>query len=232
MNPTVTPLNVTSSGVLTSLSGFMAQVYGWMTLGLALTAITAFFATYTQFGVDLVTSPFIFILLILELVIVIGLSAAAQRLHPLIAGGLFMAYAIINGLFFAGILAEFTYSSIFEAFAATAGTFAIMSIYGAVTKADLTRWGNLAFMALLGLLFGLVLNIFFQSDALTWLLTFVGIGIFIVLIAVDTQKLKKFAQLGEANGAMASYAIRGALALYLDFVNLFVRLMYVFGRRK
>jgi len=139
---TTTPLTVTSSGVLTTMGGFMAQVYGWMTLGLILTAVTAFFATYTQFGYDLVTSPFIFILLILELVIVIGLSAAAQRMHPLIAGGLFAVYAVINGLFFSGLLAAFTFASIFQAFAATAGTFAIMSIYGLVTKADLTKWGK------------------------------------------------------------------------------------------
>jgi FtsH-binding integral membrane protein len=87
-------------------------------------------------------------------------------------------------------------------------------------------------MGLIGLLFGLILNIFFASDALTWLLTFLGIGIFIVLIAYDTQKLKKYAQMAEANGAISSYAIRGALALYLDFVNLFIRLMAIFGRRK
>jgi len=226
-----TPLTVTS-GVLSSFSGFMSQVYGWMTAGLLITAIVAYLVTHFEAFIWVYNPTIFLLILILELGIVIGISAFAHKLNPLIAGGLFLLYALINGVFFGAVVFAYTEASVFLAFAATAGTFMLMSAYGLLTKADLTSWGNLAFMGLAGLLFGLLLNIFFASDTFSWILTFVGIAIFIVLIAYDTQKLKQYAQIAESQGAGASYAIRGALALYLDFVNLFIRLLSIFGRRK
>jgi FtsH-binding integral membrane protein len=227
----VTPLSVTSSA-LAHLGGFMAQVYGWMTMGLLLTAVVAYAVTEFE-GFYWLYNPTVFlIILILELIIVVGISAFSHKLHPLIAGSLFLIYALINGVFFGAVVYGYTQASVFTAFAATAGTFMIMSIYGLVTKADLTSWGNLAFMGLIGLIFGLMINIFFPTDFLTTILTFVGIVIFVILIAYDTQKLKQLAQMAENEGAVASYAIRGALSLYLDFVNLFIRLLSIFGRRR
>lgn len=218
---------------LAGITSFISQVYLWMTGGLLVTTAVTFLVSQTDlmywFYLNSWALPLIFIL---ELIVVIGLSWLAPKLHPVVAASLFLFYAVLNGLFFGLIVPLYTEGSVLVAFGATAGTFLVMSLYGMVTKSDLTKFGSLALMGLFGLIIGLVLNIFIRSDAISTILTFVGIIIFVVLIAYDTQKLKKMGEQAEAQGNVGSFAIRGALVLYLDFVNLFIRLLQIFGKRR
>lgn len=215
-------------------SKFFSQVYMWMTGGLLLTALTAFLVN-TNLGVMyfLFTNSWVVpLIFILELVIVVGLSAMINKLNAVVASFLFLFYSVLNGIFFGLIVAVYTEASVFLAFGATAGTFLIMSLFGFLTKRDLTSWGTLAIMGVFGLILGTVLNIFVRSDGISWVLTFVGIILFIILIAYDTQKLKHMAAEAEQSGNFGRLAILGALNLYLDFINLFIRLLQIFGKQK
>lgn len=221
------------TATLGGLSAFISQVYMWMTGGLLITTATTFLVSSTDllywFYMNSWSLTLIFIL---ELVVVIGLSWLAPKLNPVVAVTLFALYAVLNGLFFGLIIPLYTDGSVLVAFGATAGTFMVMSLYGYFTQSDLTKFGTLALMGLFGLIIGLVLNIFIRSDVVSTILTFVGIIIFVVLIAYDTQKLKDLAGQAEAEGRVTGYAIRGALILYLDFINLFIRLLQIFGKRR
>lgn len=220
---------------LAGITSFISQVYMWMTAGLLLTTAVTYLVGFTDspFALWFYFTPWAFpVLFLTELVVVVVLSWLAPKLHPVVAALLFAFYAILNGVFFGLIVPIYTEGSVLVAFGATAGTFLVMSLYGFFTKSDLTSFGSLATMGLFGLLIGLVLNIFIQSDAISTILTFVGIIIFVVLIAYDTQKLKKLGEQAEMEGKVGSYAIRGALELYLDFVNLFIRLLQIFGKRR
>ena len=215
--------------------GFITRVYGWMTLGLFVTAAAALMTLVTP-GVltAIVTNRLLFYGLIIgELVVVIGLSAGVSRMNPLVAGWLFVGYAALNGVTLSIIMLVYTTSSIAVTFGIAACTFGIMTLWGYTTHRDLTRLGNLLIMALFGLILASVFNLFFSNTAVYWITTYVGILIFIGLIAYDTQKLKNMSLVVSANGEAAQKAsIVGALALYLDFVNLFLMLLRIFGRRR
>lgn len=224
-----------STGVLVNLNSFISQVYAWMTGGLLVTAAVAWVISQQQDLADYVRENELFgLLIIVELVVVIALSAFINKMNVFLAGTLFLFYAVLNGIFFgAFVLALFETQSVYAAFAATAGTFAVMTIYGLVTKSDLTKFGSIAIMGLFGLIIGSLVNAFLiQSDSLGMVLTYVGIFIFIILIAYDTQKLKTYAAVAEQEGNATHMAILGALSLYLDFINLFIRLLSIFGKRK
>lgn len=215
--------------------GFINNVYNWMCLALLLTGLIAYYVASTP---DLVmailgNSLFFYGLLIGEVLLVGYLSKAIDKIPAQTATLLFLTYAGVNGLTLSVIFLAFTAGSIASTFFICAGTFGAMSLYGYFTKTDLTRIGNLAFMALIGLIIASIVNLFLHNEMLYWIVTYVGVLIFVALVAYDTQKIKRMSQAGfddEEKGKKA--AVMGALRLYLDFINLFLFLLRIFGRRK
>jgi FtsH-binding integral membrane protein len=176
--------------------------------------------------------PVIFFgLLILEIILVITLAAAIMRLPTGVATTLFIVYAALNGLTLSGIFYAYTASSLASTFFITAGTFGVMGFYGYTTKRDLTRIGNLALMALLGVILATVVNFFVHLAIIYWVTTYLGVLIFVALIAYDTQKLKRMNAAAGGDSARR-LSILGALMLYLDFINLFLFLLRIFGRQR
>ena len=214
---------------------FLSQVYLWMSLGLALTGIVAAWtALNSGFVTGLARNPGLFLMLALvQIGIVIWLSSQIMRLSLMTATIGFSVYATLNGVFFSGIFLVYTASSIASTFLVTAGMFAAISVYGFTTKRDLTSVGSFSIMALVGLIIASIVNWFFRSPVFYWILTYAGIAIFVGLTAYDTQKLKQIHQQGfESGEVLKKAALLGALALYLDFINLFLLLLRVMGRRK
>jgi FtsH-binding integral membrane protein len=214
-------------------NSLFTRIYAWMTAGLAVTGATAAFTATTPALFSLVYGNGLLLLLLvgLEVALVIGISAAISRLSAATATALFLLYAALNGVTLAGLLLTFTGASIALAFFVTAGTFGAMSLYGALTKRDLTAMGNLAFMALIGLILGTLVNLFLRNEALYWLLTYLGVAVFVGLIAADTQKLKRLLARDPQGEDAGRLVVVGALTLYLDFINLFLNLLRIFGRR-
>ena len=215
--------------------GFIERVFAWMTFGLIITTLSAFITVAIPGVVEtLVSNTFIFIgLVVAELAVVIILSAAINRFPPAIAGLLFTGYAVLNGITLSLILLVYTSSSIAVTFGVTACTFGIMALFGFTTKRDLTKLGSLLIMALIGMILASVVNIFLNSSLVYWITTYIGILIFVGLVAYDTQKLKRMSLSLGGDGQLAQRAsIMGALALYLDFINLFLFLLRFLGNRK
>jgi uncharacterized protein len=214
-------------------NSILGQVYAWMTAGLLVTSAVASYAASAPIVLNLIYgNPFtIWLLFIAQIGLVIGLSAAIDRLAPVSAAVLFIAYAALNGLTLSALFLVYTYTSIAQAFLATAATFLVMSLYGSTTKRDLSTVGNLLVMALIGFFIGSIINLFWANSALYWVLTYLGIAIFIGLTAWDTQQIKQIIQQAQDDTSARRLAIIGALKLYLDFINLFVLLLRVFGSR-
>ncbi len=210
---------------------FMAAVYRWMTAGLAVTALVAYAVASSEAALRLVVgNRFVFFgLVIAELGLVIALSAAAQRLSAAAAGGLFLLYSALNGATLSVILLVYTGASVGMAFVTTAATFGTMSVYATVTRRDLTSWGSFLFMGLIGVVLASVVNVFLRSDMLSFVVSCAAVLVFTGLAAYDTQKLRRFARAG---GGSAALPVNGALALYLDFINLFLALLRLFGSRR
>lgn len=207
----------------------MVGVYGWMTLALIISAISGIYlASNYQLLDTLVSSSLYWVFAIAELVVVIALSAKATKMSPLAAKIWFIIYALLNGVTFGVIFAAYDIGTVGYAFLVTAIVFAVMTIYGYVTKTDLSSIGNLFVMALFGLIIATVLNFFIQSDGWTLALMYIGVVIFIGLIGYDTQKIKQLAY-HEGNGVQNA-SILGALVLYLDFINIFIRLVRIMDR--
>jgi FtsH-binding integral membrane protein len=215
-------------------SSIISQVYAWMTAGLLVTgAVAAYTANSASLLRLIFGNPYmIWVLFIAEIAMVIGISAGIGRLAPGAATGLFLAYAALNGLTMSVIFLAYTRASIAMTFFITGGTFGVMSLYGYTTKRDLTRVGSLLFMALIGFVLASLVNLFLKSTALYWILTYAGVLIFIGLIAWDTQKIKALSQQATDDTSARRIAILGSLMLYLDFINLFLLLLRIFGRRR
>ena len=215
---------------------FFAQVYGWMAAGLALTGGVALFAAGTPAIMEFVFGTrFVFLGLILaELVIVGFLSARIFQWSRGQAQAAFIGYAALNGLTLSVIFLAYTADSIASTFFTTALMFGVMSAFGYFTKSDLSGWGKLLSMALIGLVIAMVVNMFLHNSTLNLLTSFIGVILFTALAAYDTQKLKQLAFLGVTEGEEMhdKASILGALTLYLDFVNLFLFLLRFFGRRR
>ncbi|HXZ28971.1 MAG TPA: Bax inhibitor-1/YccA family protein [Terriglobales bacterium] len=213
---------------------FIARVFGWMAGGLVTTGlIAAYVATNPAMVKAIFGSGLFWVLVVAELIAVAGLSWGVNRMSPALAMGAFLFYAALNGLTLSVIFLVYTAESIGLTFFITAGTFGAMCLYGATTKRDLTSLGSLLFMALIGLILASVANIFWHSSALYWVVTYAGVLIFVGLTAYDAQKIKRMHAMGvEGTDQDRKAAILGALALYLDFINLFLYLLRIFGRRK
>ncbi len=212
---------------------FIRRVYNWMALGLAVTAIVALYAVNSGLIFSLLGNPMIMLLLIVgEFGLVIALSAAIGRFQSSTALFMFFAYSFLNGLTLSTIFLIYTKASIANTFFVTAGTFAAMSLYGYTTKRDLTSMGSFLMMGLIGIIIASLVNFFFRSPAFYWLITYAGIAIFVGLTAYDAQKIKEMAYAGFAGSVdERKGAVIGALRLYLDFINLFLLLLRIFGRR-
>lgn len=217
---------------VSDVGSFFRSVYGWMTVGLGLTAIVALFTVTTPalmqmiFGNKLV----FYGLVIGQVGLVIALSAAINRLSATTATLMFCVYAALSGLTFASIFVVYTQSSIASTFFVTAGTFGAMSLYGLLTKKDLSSWGSFLFMGLIGVVIASIVNIFLESSAMSWVISCAGVLVFTGLTAYDTHSLKVLAQNGFAHGEeRKKLAIIGALKLYLDFINLFLMLLRLLG---
>jgi FtsH-binding integral membrane protein len=234
--PYISPYNLPSEEEQSDIQrGFITRVYGWMTAGLVITTLAAL-ATISTPGLMLAIARnqiLFFGLMIAELGLVVGLSALINRMSPALAGILFGVYAALTGVTFAFLLVIYTASSVAVTFGVTAATFGIMTLWGYTTRRDLTRFGSLLVMALIGLILASVVNIFLKNSAIYWITTYVGILIFVGLIAYDTQKLKRMSLGVSADGQVAQKAaIIGALGLYLDFINLFLMLLRILGKRR
>lgn len=212
----------------------MRKTYLWMAMALVITGLTAYVvatnAALTQF---LFThSSLIWVLFLAEIGLVIGLSAAIRKISLPTATLMFVVYAALNGITFSSLFFVYTMGSLASTFFITAGTFGAMSLVGFFTKADLSSMGKILLMALIGLIIASVVNIFVGSSGLELLMTYVGVLIFVGLTAYDTQKIKQmFLSAPDASESTQKYAVLGALTLYLDFINLFLYLLRIFGRR-
>jgi FtsH-binding integral membrane protein len=230
-----TPTMPTVDQVLAEQQRFMVKVYGWMSVGLILTGVVAWYTASSEalLGFIFGTKWMFFALIILELISVALLVSMINRMSANLATFVFFVYATLNGLTLSCIFIVYTTSSIASTFFITAGTFAVMSIYGYTTKSDLSKWGNLLFMGLIGLMIASVANWFMKSEILHWIISFVGVITFVGLTAYDTQKIKNMNIIGnEGSDEDHKEAIMGALTLYLDFINLFLYLLRIFGRRR
>jgi FtsH-binding integral membrane protein len=221
----------TSAGVV---ARFMNNVYAWMAAGLALTAVVAWMVAHNAQALSAIFNTGTFIFLILaQLGLVMAISYATNKISTGVATALFLLYAALNGLLFSVIFLTYSLGSIGFAFAITAGMFGGMSVIGYVTKMDLTSFRGFFIMGLIGIVIASVVNIFMHSTPLYWLITYATVALFLGLTAYDTQKLKEIAYATEGNPHLANrLAINGALALYLDFINLFLMMLRILGNRR
>lgn len=220
---------------LRGMNAFISKVFGWMFIGLLLTAgVSYYVSTNVSLMTALLKNSFIFFgLLIGELVLVAVLSARITKLKYGTALGMFLGYAALNGVTLSIIFLAYTGSSIVTAFGITAITFGIMCVYGYFTKADLTQFRTILFMGLIGIIVLSVVNIFLRSSGMEWFISILSLVVFLGLTAYDMQKLKAYYFGTEGNVALRqNLGIIGALALYLDFINLFLTTLRLFGRRK
>lgn len=225
----------TSTQVL--VNSFIRSVYNWMAAGLALTGGVAYFTAHNTALRSLVfgNSMVFFALIIAELGMVFYLSARIRNMQASTATGVFLLYAALNGVTLSFIFLLFTSTSIASVFFITAGTFVACSIYGMTTNRDLTSVGSFMFMGLIGIIIASVVNMFLRSPAMAMIISYIGVFVFVGLTAYDTQKLKQMALTqpdGVEAGVVRKGAILGALSLYLDFINLFILLLNIMGRRE
>lgn len=213
----------------------MRKTYLWMTMALVITGLTAYVVATNQAITSFLVlhHQIIWVLFFAELALVIGINAAINKISLPVATLMFIAYAALNGVTFSSLFYVYTMGSLATTFLITAGTFGAMSAFGFFTKVDLSSIGKILLMALIGLIIATVVNIFVESSALEMILSYVGVLIFVGLTAYDTQKIKNmFLMAPDASSTMQKYALLGALMLYLDFINLFLYLLRIFGKRE
>jgi len=214
------------------IASYMTKVYGWMFLGLSITAVIAMLVASSPAAISLFYGTPLFIVLILAQLFLVGfLALRVQHMSSATATAIFIGYAVLTGITFSALLLRYTTGSLVSVFGITAGTFGIMTAVGYFTKQDLTSFGRIMLMGLIGIILASIVNFFLKSEALYWIISYVGVAVFVGLIAYDTQKIKAYALLSSEEDRKKG-AILGALALYLDFVNLFIFLLRLFGGRR
>jgi FtsH-binding integral membrane protein len=241
MNPTQPPqssighMPASPDSIAAEQQRFMVRVYNWMTTGLGLTGFVAYYISDSPTAVEFIFgTPMVSIVLIVaQLGLVFWLATRVMQMSAQQAMVVFLLYAALTGVTFSAIFLTYTASSITSTFLVTAGTFSAMSFYGYTTKKDLTSWGSFLFMGLMGIIIASIVNIFLASSMMYWIITYAGVLIFVGLTAYDTQKIKEMNILGnEGTEEDTKEAIRGALSLYLDFINLFLMLLRIMGGRR
>jgi uncharacterized protein len=215
-----------------AIARFFNSVYAWMAAGLALTALVAYWISTRAEFQNLGGGVFIG-LFIVQIILVMTISAAVTRISAATATVLFLLYAALNGVTLSGIFTHYAHATLASAFAVTAGMFAVMSLYGFLTRRDLSAWGSLLFMGLIGVILATIVSIFWHNSILNVVINYVGVLVFVGLTAYDTQMLKQMAVETSADGALAArLSITGALWLYLDFLNLFLFLVRSMNDRR
>lgn len=229
-------LPLTDAQLGETFAALMRRVYLWMAIGLYLTAGVAFFVANSSLALAILGNPILYIGLFLsELALVIALSAAIHRLAPTTAIALFLLYAVLNGATISVIFLVYTLTDITLAFVSTATLFAAMSFIGYFVRLDLSRLGSFLIMGLVGLVIATFVNLFLANSTLMWITTYAGIALFIGLTVYDTQRIKKTMTSSLAAGdeqVVSRLGILGALTLYLDFINLFLLILRLLGRRR
>lgn len=224
---------VLSSAGVSAASVYMRQVYQWMTVGLAVTALISWFVASTPALNQMIlgNTMVLIALVVAQLGLVIALSAAVQKMSSAMATGCFVLYSALTGATLSSIFLVYSMGSIANAFTVTAGTFLAMSIYGTVTKRDLTAMGSFLMMGLFGIIIAMIVNFFLKSSMMDFIISCLGVVIFTGLTAYDTQKLREFGANTPFDDAVAVRrgVILGALTLYLDFINLFLMMLRLFG---
>lgn len=237
MNPQIPPTSswATTSAIDTTarVQAFVRAVYGWMFAGLGLTAAAAAWVYFSPAMQQIIlgTPGVTMVLIVVELGLVLWLSFRVNKMSPQAAASAFMVFSLLNGLTLSVILFAYTASSIFQAFVVAGGMFGAMAIYGLTTKRDLTSWGSFFFMGLIGIILASVVNMFMRSSALEMAVSFIGVFVFVGLTAYDNQKIKRYALMAEGE-RVTNFAVIGALALYLDFINLFLMVLRLMGGRR
>jgi FtsH-binding integral membrane protein len=227
------PLGYESRTDSVTLVQFFNSVYAWMATGIALTALVAWWVSTQPSIANIFYGPARWVVFIVQIGLIIAISGAVNRISAGAATALFLLYAATMGLTLCAIFRAYSGAVIATTFGVTAGTFAATSVYGFVTRRDLTRFGSLLFMALIGLCIASVVNWFWANPVLYWIVTYAGVLIFVGLTAYDTQRLRMIAvQLANDPRRAARYAIVGALRLYLDFINLFLFMLRILGDRR
>lgn len=219
----------------TAFPALMRKVFVWMTLALAITGLTAYgVATSPALVAMVYGSKFMFWgLIIAEFALVFAISGALHRLSLTTATLLFVLYSVLNGATLSVIFFAFSAAAITKTFFITAGTFGVMALVGYTTKTDLTSMGKLLFMALIGIIIASVVNIFVRSSGFDLVISYIGVIVFVGLTAYDTQQVKQMCRMApDAGESMQKLALIGALNLYLDFINLFLYLLRIFGNNK
>ena len=216
------------------VSSFMAGVYGWMSCALSVTAVTAYYvASQASLFVTIQQPGVLFALFCLQIGLVIALSFFLNRLSFFTALVMFLLYSCSLGVTLSSIFYIYTQASIALTFLVSASMFGVMSLYGYMTRSDLTAVGSISFMALIGLLIGMVVNMFLKNSSFDYILSGIGVIIFVLLTAYDTQRLKQFARpLLADKQNMSKVTVMGALLLYLDFINIFLFLLRFMGQRR
>lgn len=219
------------------VNDYVRSVYNWMGIGLALTGFTAYFVSNSESLLRLVFgNPLVLIVLIVaELGLVFAIAGMVNRMSAGTATALFVLYSALNGVTLSWVFLVFVRASIVSTFFICAATFVACSIYGWTTKRDLTSFGGFLMMGLIGIIIASVVNMFIQSSSMSMIISYIGVFVFVGLTAYDTQKIKNMAMTQPANldgGVIRKGAILGALSLYLDFINLFLMLLSIFGQRR
>lgn len=219
-----------------ALSAHMRQVFNYMTGGVALSGLIAWFMMTAQDGalmMQMMTSGAFWVLLIAELGLVFFLSFRIHKMQPSTALATFIGYSALNGATLAPLCYAYTQGSVVTAFFVAAGMFGAMSLYGYTTKKSLSGLGSFLYMGLIGLVIAMVINLFLQNDGMSFVISLIAVPLFAGLTAYDTQKIKEiYAQIGHDETSAARAAVMGALTLYLDFVNLFIHLLQLIGDRR
>jgi FtsH-binding integral membrane protein len=218
------------------MNALMRSVYMWMMVGLLVSGVTAYAAAHSEILMNMIYgNPYmIWVLFIIEIGLVIAISAGINKMSVDTARMLFILFSFIDGLTLSSIFLIYTSASIAETFFIASAMFGVMSLYGYFTDTDLTSWGKLLFMALIGLIIAMIVNFFLKSSPMEWWISVIGVVVFTGLTAYDTQKIKQMGDEIEAEGEtnISKIAVIGALELYLDLINLFLMLLEFFGAQK
>lgn len=232
---TINQMEGSSRPTSLALPSLMRKVYLWMTLALVITGLTSYEVATSQTIIYTLYSnqAYLWGIVIVELALVMIISAAINRLSLLTATLLFILYSALNGVMCSSILILYTAESVASTFFITAGTFAVMAFIGYTTRTDLSSIGKLALMGLIGIIIATVVNIFIGSSMMAMIISYIGVAIFVALTAYDVQRIRTMlAQYDHADESAQKVALLGALSLYLDFINLFLYLIRIFGDRR
>ena len=233
--PTATTALTKKEKLAVEARRFITRVYGWMAIALIVSGLSAFFAAINPTVFSLIWGGRhigFYVLVAIEILLVIVISATISKIPVGIAGFIFVLYSIVNGLTISAIFLVFEITSIGIVFFISAAMFFAMSLYGRFTKQDLTSAGRYLMMAVFGLVIAAVVNLILKSDILQWIISLVTLVVFIGLTAYDTNKIVKASQLADGSNTFKKAAIYGALELYLDFLNIFLSLLNLFGKKR